>query len=205
MPDFYNGARIAAYPPQWSPIHEMNVLRTMAGEKDMSTKDTSAQMTFGQVIRQRRVEMGLTQEALADRVGDNVRQADISRLERDYISMPRRSRLEALAQALEVSPGYLLMQSGWFDGDEELRPELEGDTVKSFAGKPEPPLNPEPQPDLPGDSAAWDRQTEATATASQTLHEAIRRARQLSNQTRDVLSQSSNTISRAGQIRRRRD
>lgn len=52
--------------------------------------------TLGQFIRKRRVELGLTQEQLADRVGDTMRQSEMSRLERDRVSLPRRDRLESL-------------------------------------------------------------------------------------------------------------
>lgn len=52
--------------------------------------------TLGQFIRKRRVELGLTQEQLADRVGDTMRQSEMSRLESDRVSLPRRDRLESL-------------------------------------------------------------------------------------------------------------
>lgn len=52
--------------------------------------------TLGQFIRKRRVELGLTQEQLADRVGDTMRQSEMSRLERDRVSLPSRDRLESL-------------------------------------------------------------------------------------------------------------
>lgn len=84
----------------------------MGADKERNTP------TFGRIIRERRIELGLTQEELAERVGDSVRQSDISRIERGYVSLPRRGRLEALAEALDLSPGYLLMQSGWMsEGD----------------------------------------------------------------------------------------
>jgi transcriptional regulator with XRE-family HTH domain len=69
--------------------------------------------TLGAFIRRRRQELGLTQEALADLIGDNTRQADISRLENDRVTLPRRARLDAIARALQVSPGELLAKSGW--------------------------------------------------------------------------------------------
>ncbi|HYJ13145.1 MAG TPA: helix-turn-helix transcriptional regulator [Thermomicrobiales bacterium] len=69
--------------------------------------------TLGAFIRRRRTELGLTQEALADLIGDNTRQADISRLENDRVTLPRRARLDAIARALQVSPGILLAKSGW--------------------------------------------------------------------------------------------
>lgn len=69
--------------------------------------------TLGSFIRRRRMELGMTQEALADLIGDNTRQADISRLENDRVTLPRRARLDAIAKALQVSPGVLLAKSGW--------------------------------------------------------------------------------------------
>lgn len=69
--------------------------------------------TLGQAIRERRIELGLTQEQLAERIGDSVRQSEISRLERDHITLPRRSRLELIAGALDLPVGVLLAHSGW--------------------------------------------------------------------------------------------
>ena len=69
--------------------------------------------SLGEAIRLRRIEIGLTQEELAARVGDGVRQSDISRLEHDRIQLPRASRLRAIASALEMEPGELLIRSGW--------------------------------------------------------------------------------------------
>jgi transcriptional regulator with XRE-family HTH domain len=69
--------------------------------------------TLGQSIRERRIELGLTQEELAERIGDSVRQAEISRLERDHITLPRRARLEQIARALDIPIGVLLSHSGW--------------------------------------------------------------------------------------------
>lgn len=69
--------------------------------------------TLGAVIRARRIELGLTQEALAERIAPHFRQSDVSRLERDCITLPRRERLEAIAAALEIPVGVLLAASGW--------------------------------------------------------------------------------------------
>lgn len=69
--------------------------------------------TLGDMIRARRAELGLTQEALARRIGDGVCQADVPRLERGRVTLPRRRRLERIAAALELSPGELLAHSGW--------------------------------------------------------------------------------------------
>jgi transcriptional regulator with XRE-family HTH domain len=46
-------------------------------------------------------------------MGGSASQAEISRLERGTIALPRRARLDALAAALEVSIGALLVHSGW--------------------------------------------------------------------------------------------
>ncbi len=73
------------------------------------------EQTLGQFIRANRLAMGLTQEQLADRVGDNVRQSDISRLEKDGVEFPRRERLDAIATALGVTLGDLLISTGWLE------------------------------------------------------------------------------------------
>ncbi len=83
------------------------------------------QKTLGALIRERRMELGLTQEQLAERVGEGVRQSEISRLEHDGIALPRRSRLEQIAAALEVSIGDLMVRTGWMD--EENRSALATD------------------------------------------------------------------------------
>jgi transcriptional regulator with XRE-family HTH domain len=74
---------------------------------------TDQPLTLGSLIRSRRIELGLTQEELAERVGDSVRQAEISRLERDCVGLPRRARLERIAAALKLKLGELLARSGW--------------------------------------------------------------------------------------------
>jgi transcriptional regulator with XRE-family HTH domain len=75
-------------------------------------------MTLGSAIRERRIELGLTQEALAQRIGDGVRQAEVSRLESDRIILPRRRRLERIANALGFTIGELLARSRWTDANQ---------------------------------------------------------------------------------------
>jgi transcriptional regulator with XRE-family HTH domain len=76
--------------------------------------------SLGTFIRERRQDLGLTQEALADRIGGSVRQAEISRLEGGHVALPRRERLEAIATALEISIGELLVRSGWMSSGDRL-------------------------------------------------------------------------------------
>jgi transcriptional regulator with XRE-family HTH domain len=71
---------------------------------------------LGEVIKARRIELGWTQEELAERVsadGEFVRQSEISRIENGRIALPRRERLERIAQALGLPLGELLARSGW--------------------------------------------------------------------------------------------
>jgi len=78
--------------------------------------------TLGETIRARRLELGLTQEHLAGRMGYSVRQAEISRLEHDRVTLPRRERLEQLAKALDLELGVLLASSGWVGVDRTIAP-----------------------------------------------------------------------------------
>ena len=73
---------------------------------------------LGNFIRERRQDLNLTQEELAERIGGSASQAEISRLERGAIILPRRARLDALAAALEISIGALLTHSGWLTQEE---------------------------------------------------------------------------------------
>ena len=73
---------------------------------------------LGDYIRERRVSLGLSQEALANLIGITSSQAEISRLERGQVMMPRRARMEELAVALDVTLGALLVASGWLTVEE---------------------------------------------------------------------------------------
>jgi transcriptional regulator with XRE-family HTH domain len=68
--------------------------------------------TLGTFIRHRRLQLGLSQHALADRAGHGTTQIHISRLESGATALPRWHRLLALAVALEVTPGDLLLRAG---------------------------------------------------------------------------------------------
>jgi transcriptional regulator with XRE-family HTH domain len=75
-------------------------------------------MTLGQVIRDGRRAKGWTQESLARTIAGGTTQSDISRLERDKITLPRRDRLERIARALDIPLGELLASSGWAAADQ---------------------------------------------------------------------------------------
>ena len=83
------------------------------------------QTTLGAFIRERRKELGLSQEQLAERVAVGVRQSEISRLEHDRVALPRRDRLEQLAASLDVSIGELLLRTGWMNEGDRLAVELQ--------------------------------------------------------------------------------
>jgi len=74
--------------------------------------------TLGDAIRLRRLDLGMSQEELAERIGPDVRQSDVSRLERGKILFPRLERLNQIAAALGMSIGALLIEAGWFSDDE---------------------------------------------------------------------------------------
>lgn len=67
-------------------------------------------MTIGQRVKQRRKELGLTQEELARRIGNSSR-ASICTVEKDREDLTT-TRIAKLANALETSPAYLM---GWTD------------------------------------------------------------------------------------------
>lgn len=81
--------------------------------------------SLGDLVRRRCQELGFTQEELASRSSTDdeiVRQSDISRIERGQIQLPRRSRLERIATALDLPLGELLALSGWAGADQLRTP-----------------------------------------------------------------------------------
>lgn len=97
-----------------------------------------AKATLGEAVRFRRCQLGLTQEQLAERIGDGVRQAEISRLETGRVALPRRERLARIAAALDLSLGELLVRSGWDGAEAAFRQERSSTTaaVPPPAGSP---------------------------------------------------------------------
>jgi transcriptional regulator with XRE-family HTH domain len=80
--------------------------------------------SIGQVVRNRRLLLGMTQVELAERasaLGVPVKQSDISRLEHGKVGLPQCARMQGIAEALGVPLGALLAEAGWegYDGAEE--------------------------------------------------------------------------------------
>ena len=73
-------------------------------------------MTIGERIKQRRLELSYTQQELADKLGYKDRSA-VCQVEGDKNNSITIDRVQAFANALEVSPGYLM---GW---ENEPKPE----------------------------------------------------------------------------------
>ena len=69
-------------------------------------------MTIGERIKQRRIELGLSQEELAKRLGNKSR-ASVCTVEKDKEDMTT-DRVRKYAEALECTPAYLM---GWDEGD----------------------------------------------------------------------------------------
>lgn len=70
-------------------------------------------MTMGDRIKNRRIELGITQQELAEKMGFKTR-SHISLLEQGDRNIPI-SKIKKLANALEISPEYLM---GWEDNME---------------------------------------------------------------------------------------
>ena len=65
-------------------------------------------MTIGERIKARRMELGMSQEELAAKIGYKSR-SSINKIELDQYSL-RQSKIKAIADALETSPLYIM---GW--------------------------------------------------------------------------------------------
>ncbi len=69
---------------------------------------------MGALIRARRIERRMSQQALAERIsttGAAVTRFTITRVERGRVSLPRHDLLERIAQALDMPIGELLAAS----------------------------------------------------------------------------------------------
>lgn len=71
-------------------------------------------MKIGDRIKQRRLELGLTQEELAEKVGYKSK-SSINKIEIDGRGIPQ-SKIEKLAEVLHTTPAYLM---GWEENDDD--------------------------------------------------------------------------------------
>lgn len=164
-------------------MHEMHKRR-----KGISvTADYTPGGSLGAYVRRRREELGLTQEELAERIGEGARQSDISRLEREKVMLPRRRRLERMAEALGVSLGTLFREAGWLEGDDQSAsnpPDLHDEAVL--------------MPDL-------DDEGEAGALVfeeHERLHETLMRAAEVHDRTNRVIQEARAAVAKARRTRR---
>lgn len=83
-------------------------------------------MEISKIIKNRRIELGLTLKEVADSLG--VAESTVSRYESSDIQNMGIDKIEALAKVLECSPGYLM---GW-----EQQPPYDVDTLAAhFEGE----------------------------------------------------------------------
>ncbi len=73
---------------------------------------------LGSTVRQRRLELGLSQVELAERMGGEIQQSDISRIERGLLPWPRPQLLQSLAAALYMDVLELITRAGWMTPEE---------------------------------------------------------------------------------------
>ena len=85
-------------------------------------------MTVGERIKQRRTELKMSQQELADKIGYTSR-STINKIEKDANQL-RQPKIMEFAKALSVTPAYLL---GW--EDEEILIEIENNSNKDLAAR----------------------------------------------------------------------
>lgn len=81
-------------------------------------------MTIGERIKQRRIELNMTQDELAKRTGYKSR-SSVNKLE-NARALPSR-KIEKMASALECTPSFLM---GWTDNPGEIRISVETEFQK---------------------------------------------------------------------------
>ncbi|MDQ3655385.1 MAG: helix-turn-helix domain-containing protein [Chloroflexota bacterium] len=171
--------------------------------------------TLGQLIRERRMELNLTQEELAERVGEGVRQSEISRLERNRVTLPRRQRMEQIAEALDIPIGVLLARSGWAGAET-----VDFETTEAAEAVPGEPVGERDGPDLVADASVprpWDGPArdvysdlyvsgngDRAADEAPHLQEAILRAEALIGESESRFHEAQATIMQARQSVKRR-
>lgn len=94
-------------------------------EEDPASVDDLVQyaMTFGDKVKNRRLKLGLTLEAVAQAVG--VSAPTIQRYESGEINTTRTDKLNALAQVLHVTPSYLIGSEDQPQSHEETTASIE--------------------------------------------------------------------------------
>ena len=80
--------------------------------------DAEFNKMIGKNIRRRRIELGLSQEELAERCGFKSK-SSINKMESGVQGLPQ-SKIIALAKALETTPGYIM---GWEGGEKIVQHE----------------------------------------------------------------------------------
>lgn len=84
-------------------------------------------MKIGELIKKRRIDLGMSQDELAQKVGYKSR-SSINKIEVDGRGLPQ-SKILAFAKALGTTPAYLM---GWTDDLCEYVVEEDKETVKHF-------------------------------------------------------------------------
>jgi transcriptional regulator with XRE-family HTH domain len=143
--------------------------------------------TLGATIRARRIELGWSQQELAERISGPdglVRQSEISRLELDKVGLPRRARLERIAMALELPLGELLVRSGWNGAAAAVLPRQ--DTAA-----------PEPDRPLPDSDAPTPPFPAAPPATTPEPPETVVRLRAALDRARDLRLRSASALDRA--------
>lgn len=85
-------------------------------------------MPIGEKIRQRREELGMSQSELARKVGYKSR-SSINKLEKDDKNGVSREQIYKIAQALKVTPSYLM---GWEDEEVATLTAMQEETMANF-------------------------------------------------------------------------
>lgn len=160
--------------------------------------------SLGELIHRRRLELGLTQEELADRVGDGVRQAEISRLEHDRVSLPRRARLEQIARALDIPLGVLLAGSGWTGAHEAFDTPPEAPLETTQPTQPmQPAIAQAPEP-APAQSFVSTANSVRARNDVPFLRQELDRARDLIDHSGDTVRNARDTMRSATEAMNRR-
>lgn len=99
--------------------------------------DAEVNKMIGKNIRRRRVELGLSQEELAERCGFKSK-SSINKMEAGVQGLPQ-SKIITVAKALETTPGYIM---GWEGVEESQQPEYytdeaTADLAQAMATNPE--------------------------------------------------------------------